>query len=54
VSEQWPVASSNAQSTFHSRIFDFLSLMLQKGHIGWYSVKFVLHRGQYQAIDSHA
>jgi hypothetical protein len=42
------------QSSFHSSILDFLSLMLQKGHIGWYSVKFVLHRGQYQAIGSHA
>jgi hypothetical protein len=26
--------------------------MLQNGHIGWYSVKLVLHLGQYQAMAS--
>jgi hypothetical protein len=31
---------------------DLLSLMLQNGHIGWYSVKLVLHLGQYQAMAS--
>ena len=31
---------------------DFLSLMLQNGHIAWYSVKLDLHLGQYQAMKS--
>ncbi len=31
---------------------DFLSLALQNGHVGWHSVKLVLHLGQYQAMAS--
>jgi hypothetical protein len=34
---------------------DFLSLRLQYGHVGWYSVKLFLHFGQYHDMaDSRA
>ncbi|MEM4251742.1 MAG: hypothetical protein QW828_07915 [Candidatus Bathyarchaeia archaeon] len=29
-------------------LLDLLSLILQNGHIGWYSVNTILHWGQYQ------
>jgi len=35
---------------FYSSDLDLYSLRLQYGHIGWYSVKLVLHLGQYQAM----
>lgn len=47
-----PAPSLSLEIAAYSFHPDLLSLILQNGHTGWYSVKLVLHFGQYQAMET--